>query len=243
MVGISASLLYNKTWAFSYLGEVGYAQPQIILSATDTEVSPPAFNQISSPTKIFRMDHSIAVNRILGTTGFSVFVGAKIQSYGYNQTDGQFTQIQAGTTITASYSNKKDIINYGPAAGVSYSFSVARRVFTAVQAGFIYFPGKYTDSNSIQLGSQQNRNESEEKFYGLGFTGMISVILPLTERLILQCSIRSQYYRSKTLEASQKVIKTTSSGTEITPHNYPGVFDNTDDVLIGGQLTVMYKIF
>ena len=243
MVGISGSLVYNKTWAFSYMGELGYAQPQIVLSAVDTEQTPPVSQQISASTKILRMDHSIAVNRILGTTGFSIFIGAKVQSYGYNQTDGQYTSIQAGVVTTAPYSNKKDIINYGPAAGMSYSFAIARRVFAALQAGFIYFPGRYSDSNFVTLGPQQITNQSEEKFYGIGVTGMASVVFPLTERLILQCAVRSQYYRSKTLNATQTLIKTTSTTATTSTSSSPGIFDNTDDLLIGGQLTVMYKIF
>ena len=240
MAGISASVVYNKTWALTYQGEVGTAKPQITLTGQDTSLSPTADITLAADTSIVRTDHSFAVSRSLGTTGFSLFAGAKIQWFGYKQDDGKFTQSQDGVvTLSVPFSIGQNILNFGPAAGVTYTFCLYGKIFGALQAGFIYFPGQYRASMSAQITpTQKVENEVDEKFYGIGATGLVSVIIPLGERVLLQLAGRGQYYSARTLEGS--VTLQTKTKTTTTPS---ATMDNATDLMLGGQLAVICKVF
>jgi hypothetical protein len=240
MVGLSASIVYNKTWAITYQGEIGTAKPSITLSSSNDSNSPPTLSTISADTKIFRTDHSIAVSRTLGTTGFSVYAGAKLQMFGYNQPDGQYTETSGGTVQKMlPFSIEQNIINYGPAAGVTYMFRLYGKIFGALQAGLIYFPGQYTATMSFSLNPGQTlKNSADEKFYGLGATGLVSVIVPVSDGILLQVAARGQYYQAYTREGSA-TNQTTSKITSIPSTT----MDNVQDILLGAQLAVICKLF
>lgn len=241
MAGVSASLLYNKTWALTYVGEAGMAKPHMQYSQTDAvNYDPPRVNTVSISPTAFRTDHSLAVSRVLGTSGFSLFMGAKLQKFGYSDNKGWYTQTELGAlTDKLPFSLQQNIINYGPAVGATYSFRVAGKVFGAAQAGFIYFPGKYTATREVFPSGTRIFDEVEERFYGLGFTGQFSVIVPLTPQLMLQLATRMQYYHARTISGTATNRKVSGATTV----SSSATMDNAQDILIGLQAAVIYRVF
>jgi hypothetical protein len=235
MAGASGSLVWNKTWAISYQGEAGVSYPKIILSNTepDSSTGQPSQNTITIDTNIFRTDHSLALSRTLGTSGFSIFVGAKVQAFSYSQSNANYVGISSAGTQNFQFSLKQSMLSYGPAAGLSYTFRPLKKIFASLQGGFIYFPGKYTASILTQNG---NANDARETYYGLGFTALASVSVPLSDELFLQLAARGQYYRIKTVEAFAKNGNQPETGVS-------GTLDNVQDILLGMQVAVIYRIF
>lgn len=241
MAGLSASLLYNKTWAITYLGEFGLAKPYLEYSQTDSvNYGLPRMNTVSLSPTAFRTDHSLAVSRVLGATGFSLFFGTKVQAFGYSDKEGWYTQTESGVLMSKlPFSLQQNIVNYGPAAGAMYSFRIAGRVFGAAQAGFIYFPGKYTATREVFPGGVRIVDRVEERFYGLGFTGQFSVIVPLHQRLMLQLAARTQYYYARTISGTAA----TQSVSGVTTNSPSTTMDKAQDILIGIQAAIIYRVF
>lgn len=241
MAGLSLSLLYNKTWAFSYQGEAGGTKTDIALSRTSAASG---FEELKSTPNIFRTDHNLAISRVLGASGFSVFLGGKVQYFGYEHSNGQYTNINAGTTVPGTFSSKTSILNYGPAAGLAYMFPFVQKSFISVQAGVVYFVGNYGENVNLSVpGRPVPANnpilEQVEKFTGFGYTALVSFIKPLSQRLLFQLSLRGQYYttKTKTLDVSANVtLPTTATASE-------GAMNDVSDLLIGGQLAVIYRMF
>lgn len=240
MAGVSASAVWNKTWALTYQGEIGRARPEITLSSLDDSFAPPRLNTLSATTDILRTDHSLAVSRTLGASGFSLYAGAKLQWFGYSQNDGKYVQTDNGAVVSQlPFSIEQRILNFGPAAGVTYMFRIFGKIFGAAQAGFIYFPGQYTASMAVEPNAGQKlNNRVDEKFYGLGATGLLSLIVPVSENILLQVAARGQYYYARTREGTTTVQ--TTSKTTVSPS---ATMDNVQDIMLGGQLAVICKIF
>jgi hypothetical protein len=239
-VGLSASLVYNKTWALTYQGEIGTARPEVTFTNVDTESIPAVTTTLSAPTRILRMDHSLAVTRALGVSGFSLFIGAKYQQFGYDQSDGRYTKIQSGAiTESNPFQINQSLNTLGPAVGLTYMFRLFGKIFAAAQLGFIYFPGQYTATLSVEPNpGQRLNNQVDEKFYGLGATGLVSVIIPVTDNVLLQMAARGQYYYARTSEGTATVQ--TTSKTTLKPST---TMDNVQDIIFGGQVAVICKIF
>ncbi len=241
MAGLSFSLLYNKTWALSYQGEAGGTKTDISLSRTSTASG---FEELKSTPNIFRTDHNLAISRVLGASGFSVFLGGKVQYFGYEHSNGQYTNINSGNTFSGTFSSKTTILNYGPAAGLAYMFPFVQKSFISVQAGIVYFLGNYTQNVNLLVPARPAPGnnpilEQTEKFTGFGYTALISFIKPLSQRLLFQLSLRGQYYTTKTksLDVTSNVpLPTTATASE-------GAMNDVSDLLIGGQLAVIYRMF
>jgi hypothetical protein len=242
MAGISASLVYNKTWAITYQGEVGTAGPNISLSSVSYDFSVPRTSTLSAEAQVLRTDQSVALSRSLGTSGFSVYAGFKVQAFGYRQNSGRYTEVEMGSgdlKAEGPFSIEQNIINYGPAVGATYSFRIFRRAFGALQAGFIYFPGKYTaDMKFTPSAFLTMNNTANEDFYGIGATSLASVIFPLSDGILLQLAIRGQYYYARTRSGSAEVKTTTQ-----TQQTASTTMDKVQDILIGTQAAVICKIF
>lgn len=241
MGGLSLSLLVNKTWAVSYQGEAGGTKTDFSLSR-DSAAS--GFEELKSSPNIFRTDHNLAVSRVLGSTGLSVFIGGKLQAFGYDQSNGQYTNVASGVTTPGTYSSKTNILNYGPAAGLAYMFAFIQKSFISVQAGIVYFLGTYAQNVNLLIPgrSAPGNNpilDQAEKFTGFGYTALISFIKPLSQRLIFQLSLRGQYYTTKTTT----IDVTSNVPLSSTPTANQGAMDNVSDLLIGGQIAVIYRMF
>jgi len=234
MAGLSFSFVHNKIWAITYQGEVGTAATTIdyVASQSGTELK-------SSPT-ILRTDHNLAVTRTLGQSGFSIFAGGKVQYFGYFEPNGTFSQ--TAPTVTAAYNENKNLLNVGPAAGFTYMFKLTQRSYLALQTSFIYFLGTYTDKISLTVSGNNVGLTQNEKYIGLGGTVLISFITPLSEKLLLQISARGQYYTTKSTEA-QVTNLTATGATKTSDASNSAVMDNVQDILLGAQLAVVYRLF
>ena len=241
MGGLSFSLLFNKTWAISYQGEGGGTKTDIKLSRDSATAG---FEELKGTPNIFRTDHNLAVSRQLGSTGLSLFIGGKLQAFGYDYTNGQYTSITSGTTTPGTYASKTNILNYGPAAGLAYMLPFVQKSFLSLQAGVVFFIGNYSQNVNLLIPARPAPNnnpilDQTEKFTGFGYTVLISYIKPLSQRLLFQLSLRGQYYTTKTrsIEVSANVplnsVATTSDGA----------MNDVSDLLIGGQLAVIYRMF
>lgn len=241
MGGLSFSLLFNKTWAISYQGEGGGTKTDIKLSRDSATAG---FEELKGTPNIFRTDHNLAVSRQIGSTGLSFFIGGKLQAFGYDYSNGQYTSISSGTTTPGTYASKTSILNYGPAAGVAYMFPFFQKSFLSLQAGVVYFIGNYTQNVNLLIPARPAPNnnpilDQAEKFTGFGYTLLISYIKPLSQRLLFQVSLRGQYYTTKTksIEVTANVplnsVATTSEGA----------MNDVSDLLLGGQLAVIYRMF
>lgn len=242
MAGISMTLLYNKTWGITYQGEVGTAQPDISLSTISYDYTIPRVSTIAAQAQVLRTDHSLALSRVLGTSGLSLYVGFKLQAFGYRQNSGKYTEVETGTgnvTTERTFSIEQNIVNYGPAIGATYSFRIYRKVSGALQAGFIYFPGKYTADMEFSLapGSFMN-NKADENYYGLGATALGSVIIPFSEGILLQLSVRGQYYYARTRDGTVEVRTSTD-----TKQSSSATMNNVQDILMGAQAAIICKVF
>jgi len=239
MGGVSASLVYNKTWGLSYQGEVGFARPLIALTTTQYTSTPPVDISLTGEASILRYDNSLSLTRLIGATGFGVFIGGKIQGFGYTQSEGRFITGSGGIVFQSfAFEGVRSILTYGPAAGLTYSRQLLQRIFASLQTGFIYFPGTYRNEIKVNMpGSANGTTLGQEKFFGLGFTAVLSLALPLTDIVLLQGAFRAQYYRTKTLEAT---ITDASSG-KVEPVS--GGLDNTQDILLGIQVGAIFKVF
>ncbi|MBS0616582.1 MAG: hypothetical protein JSR44_00210 [Spirochaetes bacterium] len=234
MAGLSFSFVHNKTWAITYQGEVGTA------AATIDYIAPQSGTELKSAPTILRTDHNLAVTRTLGQSGFSIFAGGKVQYFGYFEPNGTF--VQASPTVEAAYNESKNLLNVGPAAGFTYMFKLTRQLYLALQTSFIYFLGTYTDKISLTVSGNNVGLTQNEKYIGLGGTALISFITPLSEKLLLQISARGQYYTTRSTEA-QVTNLTATGATKTSDASNSAVMDNVQDILLGAQLAVIYRIF
>lgn len=234
MAGVSFSLVRDKTWALTYQGEVGKATTALNYS------SPEAAADFKATPAILRTDHSLAVSRALGQSGFSLYAGAKLQYYGYREPGGTFTN--TAMAQQATYNENKSLLNIGPAVGVTYMFRVTLRSYIALQVGWIYFLGNYSDDITLVFLGNSVGISQNEKYQGMGGTALISFISPLTDRLLLQLSARGQYYTTKSVEA--QLTNITATGRRQTNDvSGSAVMDNVQDLLLGAQLAAIYRLF
>lgn len=241
MGGLSFSLLLNKTWAFSYQGEVGSTKADINLSRTYAgPVGVPISEVLASRAEILRMDHAVAITRILGATGFSVFLGGKVQKFGYSQNDGVYSSSAPSTGVLK---NDTAILNFGPAAGLAYTFALFRSIHVSAQVGMIYFLGTNNQDAELYLPSFNFKTvlEQREKYWGLGYTGLLSVIYSISQRLMVHLSFRTQYYKTTTTA----LAVTVKQGNPLSknPEKEDGAMNGVVDWQMGAQLAVVYRVF
>lgn len=241
MGGLSFSLLLNKTWAFSYQGELGTTKADISLSRTYAGPGGvPVSETLTSRADILRMDHGLAITRILGTTGINIFVGGKIQKFGYSQSNGSYVSSLPSTGVLKS---DTAIFNFGPAAGLAYTFSVMRSIYISAQGGLIYFIGTNNQDAELFLPSFNFKTvlEQREKYRGLGFTGLISVFFAASQRIMVQLSFRTQYYKTETTGLDVAVKQ--GNPLAKNPDTADGAMNGVVDWQMGAQLGVVYRVF
>lgn len=234
MAGMSFSLVHNKIWAVTYQAEIGTASAAINYSSAEVSA------EFKATPSILRTDHSLALTRALGASGFSLYAGAKLQYYGYREPGGSFTN--TGMSQQATYNENKRLMNFGPALGLTYMFRVALRSYIALQAGWIYFFGKYDDDISLVfLGNSVGASQAE-KYQGLGGSALVSFVSPLTDRLLLQIALRGQYYITRSTEAQLTNITATGK-RQVTDISGSALMDNVQDLLLGAQIAAIYRLF
>ena len=232
MAGISTSFVWNKTWALSYQGEGGVSYPLISLTRESVESSGPVKTSVTLDTKIFRTDHNLAISRTIGTSGVSVFFGAKLQWFRYSEPSAPLVEITTTGTRNNTVSFRQTMLSYGPAVGVVYNARLYKKVFTSFQGGLIYFPGQY----SAEATTPNGVNSARENYYGLGFTSLISIAIPLGEQMFFQFAAKGQYYRIQTLTA----VATEPGKAE---QSAAGTLNGVNDILIGLQAAIIYRMF
>lgn len=232
MAGLSASLVWNKTWALSYQGEGGYSNPTITMNRNYSDGGLPAQTNATINSRIFRTDHSLALSHSIGATGFNVFVGAKVQWFSY--TDGNAAVTESGGTRqgTSIFSVKQTMLSGGAAVGVGYSFRLSRKIFGSVQGGGILFPGEFLAIAALPNGTSNSR----ETYTGYGFTALTSIAISLNEQLFLQIAAKGQYYRIKSNGSTSRE----PDGAIITN---TGTLNEVQDILIGLQASITYRMF
>jgi len=245
MAGLSFSLVRNKLWALTYQGEVGTAKATIEMNGTDVNSQNPSQMSFNASTSVLRTDHSLSISRALGHSGFSIYAGGKLQVFGYNQPDGTLTQTGYNgtstlTTTSYTYSSKKNMLNYGPALGLGYQIKIFGKSYLSLQAGFIYFIGRHTENLSVIMGSNATTVSQLEKYNGIGFTALLSYIVPATGNLFIQISARMQYYKTRTESATVDFVQ---NGIPAPTESIPGSLDNAVDILTGLQVAAIYRVF
>jgi len=249
MAGLSFSVVRNKLWALTYQGEVGTAKATIEMAGYDQNSQNQNLMNFNAATTILRTDHSLSVSRALGHTGLSIYAGGKLQMFGYNQPDSTLTMSGygvAGTSnttysvVTSTYASKKNMLNYGPAVGLGYQFKIFAKSYMSIQAGFIYFIGEHTENLGVTMGTNTTKVSQLEKYNGIGFTALLSYIIPTSGNLFIQISARMQYYKTRTENAT---VSFTENGINRPTESVPGALDNAIDILTGLQVAAIYRVF
>jgi len=211
LLGLNASYVLNRSWALSYSGSIGFSRfdlsytaireaPRVAKTQRDTGTYTPG-------TNILRIDNDLALVKILGSSGFITFLGAKIQHYNFSGTDSAGSNrleiinpaggVDFTTTVTVENTVKFKFTAIGPSVGFGYSYRLNKIGYLSGQLGYLFMIGSSTMDYQYKVPSKpsENGNTKEDNlFNGHGGTLILSFIKPYGYKYMLQFAYRLQFF-------------------------------------------------
>ena len=274
MLSADITFLVDRKWAYTYSSAYGFSTVKEGFNSPTTQTQTAScsllpctiVNEITD-TKIqdvdlWRNDHNLAVTRLLGNSGFSIFAGLKLQVFNYtgtlkngNRNIKQTRTITQGpmtgnTNITFfdRVIQKKTVLSSlagGPAIGLGYSWHIHDLAHFSLQASYLlmYGKGKITADVKDDQGSDSTFVETDH-FIGNGFTALFAIVKPLGFRYLLQLSYRVQLYQTNTVKRISHSTDNTLgvSTTPITETN-TALTNKAVDIFHGVSIAFIAQVF
>lgn len=265
----TATVILNRKWistySFSYAKSSGDAEITTSTKLRDCNgypcqlVSGQLTDKFTPTLKGTRMDHDLSLGRILGRTGFSVFAGAKYQSFQINldETVGvrsnnftatflpsgpNFTSVGTGTSYFAMTYSTEAI---GPAFGAGYTRELTSWMSINLQASYLALFGRASMEYKIRGSTDAGNSVGNERtsYVGHGGSTALALVFPIGERMLLQIAYRLQAYVTKVTNTTSQLKDGYGFQTNQSTNKNPSYIDGAVDIYQGVSAGVQYRVF